>query len=175
MISIVVATGKNQEIGKKNGLLWHIPEELKHFKELTMGHPIIMGRKTYESIGRPLPGRTNIVLSRQRTSGVRKAVREARSLTEAFRIAERNTGGNEIFVIGGASVFRQALPFADKLYLTIVEAEFPEADAFFPDYSQFDKILSQKKLKTGKHTLVYYQLARSSIPELEKKGAPRGT
>ena len=164
MISIIVATGKNREIGKKNGLLWHIPEELKHFKQLTMGHPIIMGRKTYESIGRPLPGRTNIVITRHSISGMEQSVLEPQnllwvnSLKQALKLAKKQPGGEEIFIIGGASVFEQALPLADKLYLTLVNAEFPDADAFFPDYSKFKKIVRQGKEKTDKYNLTYSEL-----------------
>lgn len=160
MISIIAAIGKNGEIGKKNGLLWHIPEELKHFKELTMGHPIIMGRKTYESIGRPLPGRTNIVISKNITPGVIRGVETVQSLEQGIELAKKQPGADEIFIIGGASVFNQALPLAEKLYLTIVEAQFPEADAFFPDYSDFKKIISQKQERSEEYLLNYLELTR---------------
>ena len=164
MISIIVAMGKNREIGKKNGLLWHIPEELKHFKQLTTGHPIIMGRKTYESIGRPLPGRTNIVITRHSISGMERSVLEPQnllwvnSLAQALKLAKKQLGGEEIFIIGGASVFEQALPLADKLYLTLVNADFPDADAFFPNYSKFKQILGQRDEKTDKYNLTYFEL-----------------
>lgn len=170
MISIIAAIGKNQEIGKKNGLLWHISEELKHFKKITYGHPIIMGRKTYQSIGRPLPGRTNIVISRHsrnsRNSGMRKAIIEpqdllwANSLNESIAIAKNQPGGEEVFIIGGASIFNQAISLADKLYLTVVEAEFPDADAFFPNYSDFKKIITQKQEQAGEYLLNYLELTR---------------
>lgn len=172
-ISIIVATGKNREIGAENKLLWTIPEELKRFKEITTGHPIIMGRKTHESIGRILPNRTNIIVTRDSNYKVEGAVvvhslEEAISYASSLRGAERrgnltdkvspasqeiaspsatrplhlqsrNEGvgkedENEIFVIGGGQIFEQALPIADKLYVTLVDAEFPEADSFFPEY-----------------------------------------
>lgn len=160
MISIIAAIGKNCEIGKKNGLLWHIPEELKHFKELTMGHPMIMGRKTYESIGRPLPGRTSIVISKNITPRVIRGVMTAKSLESAIELAKKQPGADEVFLIGGASVFSQALPLSDKLYLTIVNKAFPDADAFFPDYSDFKKIISQKQERAGKYLLNYLELTR---------------
>jgi len=170
MISIIAAIGKNREIGKKNGLLWHIPEELKHFKKITYGHPIIMGRKTYESIGRPLPGRTNIVIScHSRNSGMRKAIIEpqdllwANSLDASIAIAKKQPGAEEIFVIGGASIFKQALPLVDKLYLTLIDKEFPQADAYFPDYAGFSRMIKQEKNKSSDHkigTYVFIELAR---------------
>ena len=151
MISIIVAMGKNREIGKKNGLLWHIPEELKHFKQLTTGHPIIMGRKTYESIGRPLPGRTNIIITRHSISGMEQGAPKPRnllwvnSLAQALKLAKKQPGGEEIFIIGGGQIFEQAIKIADKLYLTIIEKEF-KGDTFFPDYSSFKKV-SESEIK----------------------------
>lgn len=162
-ISIIVATGKNREIGLKNKLLWKIPEELKRFKEITTGHPIIMGRKTHESIGRILPNRTNIIVTRDMGYEVEGAV-VVHSLEEAIERAQEvskvpsvpkvskgkfdtedkpfATSGTfdtldtfELFIIGGSQIFEQALPLADKLYVTLVEAEFPEADSFFPEYA----------------------------------------
>jgi dihydrofolate reductase len=134
MISIIAALGKNRELGKQGALLWRIPEDLKRFKTLTVGHPVVMGRKTFESIGKPLPGRTNLVLSR---AGM--------SLEEALKKAKDAPGGEEIFIIGGAQIYEQALPFADRLYLTLIEAEASDADAFFPAYASiFTKKLSKE-------------------------------
>ena len=143
-ISIIVATGKNREIGAKNKLLWKIPEELKRFKEITTGHPIIMGRKTFESIGRVLPNRTNIIVTRDMAYEIEGAV-VVHSLEEGIEKAQEVSkvseapsvpkGEGEIFIIGGAQIFDQALPLADKLYVTLVDAEFPEADSFFPEYA----------------------------------------
>lgn len=131
--------GKNRAIGKNNSLLWHIPEELKRFKSITMGHPIIMGRKTYESIGKPLPGRTNIVITRDEDYSS-DGVEVVHSLEEALRFASLTQGDDEIFVIGGGQIYQQAINLADKLYLTIVD-DNPEADTYFPDYSAFSKIV----------------------------------
>lgn len=160
MISIIAAIGKNQEIGKQNGLLWHISEELKHFKKVTLGHPLVMGRKTYQSIGRPLPGRTSIVVSRQTGLASPKAVLVTDSLTKGLELARKQAGGEEIFIIGGASIFAQGLPLADKLYLTKVKAEFPDADAFFPGYPEFTKVRSRRLLQTANYTLEFLELVR---------------
>lgn len=150
MISIIVAVaGSKRVIGKTGGLPWHIPEELKRFKEITKGHPIIMGRKTHESIGRALPERTNIVITRDPAFAA-EGVLVAHSLDEALKVAnrlpsshpERSEGSNEIFIIGGGEIYKQALPLADKLYLTLIDQEV-EGDVFFPDYSEFKRIIWQ--------------------------------
>lgn len=135
-ISLIASIGRNRELGLKNGLLWPIPDDLKRFKDLTTGHSMIMGLKTYRSIGRPLPGRTSIVLSKE-TLNI-PGVLLARSLDEAIKLASRSPGSNEVFIIGGGQVFAQTISRADKLYLTLVDAE-AEADVFFPDYSMFAK------------------------------------
>ncbi|TSC59739.1 MAG: dihydrofolate reductase [Parcubacteria group bacterium LiPW_15] len=138
-ISIIAAIQKKDRgLGLKGQLLWRISEDLKRFKELTTWHPIIMGQKTFESIGRPLPNRVNIILSRQ-PDYQKDGCFVCSSLEEALEAA-RNTGAEEIFVIGGGEVYRQALPLTDKLYLTEIEGEKP-ADTFFPDYSEFSKIV----------------------------------
>jgi dihydrofolate reductase len=139
-ISIIAAVGKNRELGKGGKLLWHIPEDMRRFKTLTTGHPVIMGRKTYESIGKPLPGRTNIVLTQHagfETTGVIAAT----SLDDALQAA-RDTKTDEIFVIGGAQIYTQTIGMADTLYLTIVGRTY-DADAFFPEYGRFSAIESQ--------------------------------
>ncbi len=142
MISIIVAVaGEKRVIGKAGGLPWHIPEELKRFREATLGHPIIMGRKTYESIGRVLPDRTNIVITRD-PSFQAEGIVIARSLEEALQLAQGKPGDDELFVIGGGEIYKQALPLADKLYLTVIDQEI-EGDTFFPDYSEFKKVIWQ--------------------------------
>ena len=113
MVSIIVAVAENGVIGDKNTLLWHISEDLKHFKAVTTGHPVIMGRKTYESLGRPLPNRTNVVITRQQAEIAGCTV--AHSLGEALALFP---GDDEVFVIGGAQIYAQALPLADRFYLT---------------------------------------------------------
>ncbi len=128
-ISLIAALGPDRLIGRQNALPWQLPADLRHFKKLTMGHPIVMGRKTHESIGRPLPGRQNIVISRQpeyRADGCTVA----HSLSDALAAAK---DGDEVFIIGGAAVYQEALPRADRLHLTLIEGQF-EGDTFFPDY-----------------------------------------
>lgn len=130
-LSIVVAISENNAIGKNNQLLWHLPADLKHFKELTSGHPIIMGRKTYDSIGRPLPNRRNIVITRQ--SGLTiPNVEVVLSLKEAISICKAE---NEVFLIGGAEIYKQALAFTNTIYLTKVHQNY-EADVFFPELKE---------------------------------------
>lgn len=126
LVSLVVAVAANNAIGKNNQLLWHLPADLKHFKTLTTGHTVFMGRKTYESIGKPLPNRRNIVIS--------KSIKEiagcevAPSLEEALLLPGKNA---EVMIIGGAAIYNLALPKADRIYLTRVHQDF-EADTFFP-------------------------------------------
>ncbi len=134
-ISIVAAIGRNREIGHGNELLWHIPEDLKRFKHITLGHPVILGRKTFESIvsylGKPLPGRTNIVITRDPSYTYEGAV-VVHSLEEALEKAA-SIDPVEIFIGGGANLWGQALPRVDRLYLTLIDDE-KEGDAFFPPY-----------------------------------------
>jgi dihydrofolate reductase len=130
-VSIIVAVAENGVIGRGGALPWHLPDDLKRFKQLTMGHAIVMGRKTWESIGRPLPGRKMIVVTRQadyRPHGVHVAA----SLDDALHTA-RAAGDDEAFVIGGAEIYRHALPLADRLYFTRVHAAV-EGDTQFPNW-----------------------------------------
>lgn len=130
-ISLIVAMADNRVIGKSGDtrLLWHIPEDFKHFKALTTGKPIIMGRKTYDSIGRPLPNRPNIVVTRQANWSV-SGVTVAGSLDDAFKMAQ-NMAAEEIMVIGGAEIYKAALPFATSVYLTHIHKAY-DGDALFP-------------------------------------------
>ena len=128
MVSIIVAVAENGVIGDKNTLLWHISEDLKHFKAVTTGHPVIMGRKTYESLGRPLPNRTNVVITRQQAEIAGCTV--AHSLGEALALFP---GDDEVFVIGGAQIYGEALPAADRFYLTRVHRAY-EGDTRFPEW-----------------------------------------
>lgn len=137
MIALVVAMAGNNAIGKDNQLLWHISEDLQFFKKLTLGGTVIMGRKTYESIGRPLPKRRNIVITR--TEGyLADGAEIVHSLEEALSIAESD---EKVFIIGGGEIYRQAISFADMLYITKVDRTY-DADTFFPDieYSQWKEI-----------------------------------
>ncbi len=131
MTTIVVAMGKNNEIGLENQLLWHLPKDLKHFKEITSEHPIVMGRKTYESIGKALPNRTNIVISR-RKDWFEEGILIVGSLKEGLKFAKKID--DEVFVIGGGNIYEQTIELADKLEVTLVKAEL-EADTYFPKIS----------------------------------------
>lgn len=137
-VCAVVAIGKNRELGLEGKLLWHIPDDLKRFKELTLGHPIIMGRKTFESVlgytgGKPLPGRTNIVVTRD-AAWKHEGVTIVGSLEEAIEKA-KTLDDKEIHIGGGAQIYEQALPYIDKLYLTLVNDE-KKADSFFPPFEK---------------------------------------
>lgn len=135
-LSLICARSRNGAIGLNNQLPWHLPRDLAHFKAVTMGHPIIMGRKTFDSIGRPLPGRHNIVVSRQHDwsrEGVTVVSSLEAAIARATEIAQ-NLGLREIMLIGGASLYEQALPLAQRLYLTEVHTEVP-GDTFFPPIS----------------------------------------
>ena len=132
MITLIVAMGKNREIGKENQLLWHLPKDLKRFKELTSGYPIIMGRKTYESIGKPLPNRTNIVISRK-NDWFEEGILIVGSIKEAVKFAKKID--EEVFIIGGGNIYEQTIDLADKLEVTLVDAVL-DADTFFPKINE---------------------------------------
>ena len=130
-ISLIVALARNRVIGRDNQLPWRLSADLQHFKGLTMGKPIVMGRKTYESIGRPLPGRTNIVVTRD-SSFSAEGCRVVHSIDEALVAAG---GADEVMIMGGENLYSQLLPRADRLYLTEVQAEV-SGDAWFPEFDQ---------------------------------------
>ena len=134
MISIIVAVAKNGVIGDKNSLLWHLREDMIHFRTTTSGHPVVMGRKTYDSIGRPLPKRTNVVITRDTNLAI-EGCSVVHSIEEAIAMFEST---EEVFIIGGAQIYRQALPLADRIYLTVIDKEY-EGDTSFPeiDYSMW--------------------------------------
>lgn len=131
ILSVIAAIGKNNELGKDNKLLWDLPDDMRHFRETTSGHPVIMGRKTFESIGRALPKRRNIVITRD-PSYTQDGIEVVHSLEEALNLFRESS--EEAFIIGGAEIYKQSLPFANRLYITRVESNF-EADAFFPEIS----------------------------------------
>ena len=136
-ISIIAAVAKNGIIGADNQLPWRLSEDLKNFRRLTWGSPVIMGRKTFDSIGKPLPGRFNIVITRNSSSSF-PGCTTADSPAEAITIAKKNLGENdtgEIFIIGGAEIYRQTMSLADKMYLTEIE-QSAEGDARFPEFSK---------------------------------------
>ena len=132
-LSIIVAMSANRVIGRDNSLPWKLPGDWKRFKNLTMGHYLLMGRKTFESIGRPLPGRTTVVITRQ-SSYSPTGVLVAHSIEQALQLAAQDS---EVFVAGGAQIYLQMLPRADRLYLTTIDKEF-EGDTTFPDFDESD-------------------------------------
>lgn len=130
-IEFVVAMAQNRVIGRDGGLPWHLPEDLRHFRAITMGHPVLMGRLTWLSIGRPLPGRLNIVLSTRPDLALPDGVHQTTTLDAALAVAE-SAGTGRCMVIGGAGVYAATLPIADVIHLTEIDLE-PEGDTFFPE------------------------------------------
>lgn len=150
-LSIISALARNRTIGIHNTLPWHLPEDLQHFKALTLGHPILMGRKTYESLGRPLPGRTNIVITRS-VDFAAPGCTVVHSMEAALSACADAT---EAFCIGGENLYRQALLLADRLYLTEVQADF-EADAWFPDFDPAQWRETAREAHCSKEGLAYH-------------------
>lgn len=152
IVSIIAAMDRDRLIGDRNRLPWHLPADLAHFKQVTMGKPIIMGRKTYESIGKPLPGRTNIVLTRSAEFHAEGVV-TASTLQQALDYAATE---DEVMIIGGSTIYELALPRADRLYLTYVENSF-EGDAWFPDFDpeQWHIIASEEHRADQKNSSAY--------------------
>ena len=136
LISAIAAISENKVIGRDNQLPWKIPGDLQRLKKLTSGHPIIMGRKTFDSIGRPLPNRTNIIITRDTKYKIQGAI-IAHSIEEAIEKA-KEVDQQEIFIFGGGEIFRQAMRYTNRLYLTYVHIAI-DGDSFFPDYSEFTK------------------------------------
>ena len=134
-VSMIAAVGKNLELGKNNDLIWHFKEDMKFFKDTTMGHTVVMGRKTFESLPKALPGRKNIVISSNAEYQAQGAT-VVTSVEEALQIADNE----EIFVIGGGKIYAEFLPYADKLYLTEINAECEDADTYFPQFNKSEYI-----------------------------------
>ena len=141
MISLIVAHDNNRVIGYENAMPWHLPGDLQYFKQVTMGKPIIMGRKTFESIGRPLPGRSNIVITRNENYAA-EGIETVSSLDAALALVE---GVEEVMIIGGEQIFTQSLPIADRLYITLIDYEFT-GDTYFPAYDEWKLVSSQEPL-----------------------------
>ena len=168
-IALIAAVAANGVIGSDNRLPWHLPEDLREFKRITLGKPLIMGRKTFESIGRPLPGRTNIVLSRQ-PGWQREGVVVASDLAVALDLARELAGADEVMVIGGEQIYRQALPLAERLYLTLVDldvagdARFPELDR--GQWRELSRVESRsEKDGTGFAMVVWERLGDDSVTD----------
>ena len=157
-LSIIVALAKNRAIGINNTLPWHLPEDLKRFKQLTMGHHIIMGRKTYESLGRLLPGRKTVIVTRNLDYQVAGAL-VVHSLQEAMQVSETDS---EAFVIGGAELYQQAIGLADKLYLTQIDQTFA-GDAFFPEFDMREWRLLEQQIHISEGGLPFQYLSYQRV------------
>lgn len=168
LVSIIVAADEHGGIGRDGGLPWHLPEDLKRFKVLTMGKPIVMGRRTWESIGRPLPGRRSLVVSRQ-PGLVIEGVEVFESLDAALQAA---ASAPETCVIGGAEIYRQALPRADVVHLTRVHASV-QADTFFPplDTAEWEEVAREDRTADERHAHPYSFL---TLKRVERKAGARG-
>ncbi len=181
-VSIIAAIGKNRELGKEDRLLWEIPEDAKYFRDMTRGHVNIMGRKTYESLlhyykGKPMPKRVSVVVTRdpeyKAADGVfvftdmKDAIAFAKKKEVEISQVEEYKGARdprsqeaEVFNIGGGQIFALGLSFADRLYLTFVDGEFSEADAFFPEFSEFKKVINEQKSSGNGYTYIFKTLER---------------
>lgn len=154
MISFIVAMDKNRLIGKNNQLPWHLPGDLAFFKQVTMGHPIIMGRKTFESIGKVLPGRENIIVTRDKDYNI-EGCTVIHSVEEIKKIEQDKN--DELFVIGGAEIFKETFEIVDRLYITLIDEEF-EGDTYFPEFNKNDWVIvsNEKGIKDEKNPYNYY-------------------
>ena len=163
MINLIVAKASNNVIGAKNDLIWHLPNDLKHFKNLTSGHPIIMGRKTFESLGRPLPNRTNIVVTRDKDWQAENIEKEF-SLEKAIESAKKIN--DDIYIIGGGNIYKQAMEFADVLYITEVHHEF-EGDTYFPEIDEeiWEEVARENFMKDEKHPYAYSYVTYKRIQD----------
>lgn len=152
IVSLIVAYSKNMAIGLDNKMLWHLSDDFKNYKKVTMGHSLIMGRKTFESIGKPLPGRTSILITRNKNYRAPDGVYITHSLKEAIELA-KSLGDSECFINGGGEIYKESLPFVDKLYLTEVDCTIEKADAFFPevDLLKWNKVDGFKFSKDSKN------------------------
>lgn len=163
IISLIASLDEENGIGFGGKIPWYIPEDLKWFKEKTMGHVVVMGSKTFESIlkklGKPLPGRINIVITR-RKDFKHEGVFIAESIEEGLKLAKEKEENGEIFIIGGGQVYNQTVDLADRLYLTKVSGRYG-ADTFFPDYSRFSKVVFSEKSKNEKHSFEFRILEKS--------------
>jgi dihydrofolate reductase len=149
MIKIIVARSRNGVIGNSNKLIWNLPADLKRFKEVTTGHPIVMGRKTYESIGRPLPNRRNIIVTKDENLDI-KDCEVVNSIEEALLLTN-----NDCFIIGGGEIYKQAIGISEKIYLTEVDEDF-FGDTYFPDIDQSWSMTSQQDFKADEKNKYNY-------------------
>ncbi len=153
IISLIAAMSENRVIGRHNTIPWRLPDDLKRFREITLGHPVIMGRKTFESIGRPLPGRKNIIVTRNTDYHPEDCI-VAHNLREAL---EECADSEEVFICGGGEIFREMLPMAERIYLTVIHEEI-EGDTFFPTIPEdFCEVFREKAEAPVPHSFVMYE------------------
>lgn len=157
IISAIAAIDKNRGIGKNGSIPWKIPEDMTHFKQVTTGHVVIMGRKTYESISKPLSKRTNIIITKQTNFKAEECI-IVHTINDAIRLA-KELEQNELFIIGGSEIYSAALPFIQLLYLTIIEQRF-DCDTFFPDYSDFHIVNESETMHSNSIKYFYQTLSR---------------
>lgn len=156
LISLIAAIGKNRFIGKDNSLPWKLPQDMKRFKELTLGKPVIMGRKTFESISKPLPHRKNIIITRDKNYMAEGCI-VVHSAKDALKAAR---GNEEVMVIGGEQIFKEFLPHANKMYLTLIDERF-EGDVFFPEYNKNEwEEVYREEHKNDKYKFVFVDFKR---------------
>ncbi len=161
-ISLICAIARDRGIGYQNKLLVHLPPDLQHFKKITSGHMVIMGQNTFESIGNPLPNRVNVVLTQDKNFQAEGCVIKY-SIAEAIEFAKASDD-DEIFFIGGASIYAQSIKYADKLYLTLIDKVF-EADTFFPEYDEFSKTISEEEHEYNNLKFKYIELVKPDEAE----------
>ena len=169
-VSMIAAIGKNRELGAKNALLWHIPEDMKYFQKKTLFHPIIMGRKTFESFARPLKNRTSIIVTRDKDykapegifvfDDIRKAVEFAKKDEKRFRRELKDGLDEEVYIIGGAQIFELGMSLADRLYLTQIHKAFPDAEVYFPEYKAFKKVIDKRNSKDENYKYTFETIER---------------
>lgn len=155
IVSAIVAVGENNVMGRNNDIPWYLPADLKYFKKTTLGHHIIMGRKTFQSIGRPLPKRTNVVITRQ-PFYIASGCVMTNSIEQALQIAADN-GEEEVFIIGGGEIYKHSQAYWDKLYLTKVDVKIDDGDTFFPevDFSEWEEIFTEQHQADEKNEMDY--------------------
>jgi dihydrofolate reductase len=157
MISIIAVIGKNRAIGRNNQLIWNIPEDMQHFQQKTTGKTVVMGDRTFLSIGKPLPNRKNIVLTLD-SAFKSEGVEISHSLDDVLREAKKSP--SEIFIIGGGQIYAKSLPHADKLYLTVVDDAPTDADTYFPDFSSFSREVAREEHNNGKYKFTFLELVK---------------
>jgi len=156
-VSFIAAMSQNRVIGRDQGLPWHLPEDLKRFRAITKGHPVIMGRKTFDSIGKPLPARENIVITRQKISI--PGVKIVSNIDQALEFFEKTD--EEVFILGGGQIFSEALSRADRIYLTLIERDF-DGDVLFPEvnWAQFKKTFEEAHTEPMPYRFINYDRIR---------------